>query len=296
VDSSRRIQKQLSNPARFIPPNVVRHAKRIVIVQIRNFKPVKKVMKDIQIFDLTPENIADYGVCGYKDVKKHKELRNKIEWFNEYYPRGLRIKVLFLEKGGYQGMLEYLPGKYAHRPVNADGFMFIHCIWVGFKSEFKEKGYASSLIDECIKDAKKDKMLGVAVVTRKGSFMADNGVFLKKGFEIVDSTEPDFNLLALKFDPGSMTPCFKSDVLNNLDDYKDGLTIMRSPQCPFTEKNVKAILETAEMKFHLKTRLIDLMDSESAQNVPCAFGTFCIIFNGKIINYHPLAIDDLKIL
>lgn len=36
-------------------------------------------MNDIKIIDLTPENIADYGVCGYKDVNKHKELRNKIE-------------------------------------------------------------------------------------------------------------------------------------------------------------------------------------------------------------------------
>lgn len=246
-------------------------------------------MKDIKIFDLTPENIADYGVCGYKDVNKHKELRNKIEWFNEYYPRGLRIKVLFVEKGGYQGMIEYLPGKYAHRPVNADGFMFIHCIWVGFKSEFKGKGYASCLIDECIKGAKENKMLGVAVVTRKGSFMADNRIFLKKGFEIVDSAEPDFNLLAFKFDPGPITPGFKSDVLNDLDDYKDGLTIIRSPQCPYTGKNVNAILETAEKKFQLKTRLVDLKDSESAQDVPCAFGTFCIIYNGKIISYHPIS-------
>ena len=36
-------------------------------------------MTDIQIFDLTPENIADYGICGYKDTKKHLELRRKIE-------------------------------------------------------------------------------------------------------------------------------------------------------------------------------------------------------------------------
>jgi hypothetical protein len=33
---------------------------------------------DIQIIDLTPENIADYDVYGYKDAGKHKELRNKI--------------------------------------------------------------------------------------------------------------------------------------------------------------------------------------------------------------------------
>jgi len=34
-------------------------------------------MSDIEIIDLTPDNIADYGVCGYKDVRKHAELRKK---------------------------------------------------------------------------------------------------------------------------------------------------------------------------------------------------------------------------
>ena len=113
------------------------------------------IMNDMDIIDLTPENISDFGVCGYKDVKKHLELRKKIEWFKEYYPKGLRIKELLSKKGGYQGMLEYIPGKFAHRPVEAEGYMFIHCIFVGFKKEFKGRGFASSLIDECIKDAKK---------------------------------------------------------------------------------------------------------------------------------------------
>ena len=246
-------------------------------------------MTDIQIIDLTPENIANYGVCGYKDVNKHKELRNKIAWFNEYYPKGLRIKIVFSNEGGYQGMLEYLPGKFAHRPVNAEDYMFIHCVFVGFRNEFKGKGFASILIDECIKDAKKAKMQGVAVVTRKGSFMVNKEIFLKKGFEIVDKAEPDFELLAIKFDANSKDPSFKSDMLDNLSEYKNGLTIIRSAQCPYTEKNVKAILESAENKFKLKTKLIDLKDSESAQKTPCAFGTFCIIYNGKIISYHPIS-------
>jgi hypothetical protein len=38
-------------------------------------KLTQKDSTDIQIINLTPENIADYGVCGYKDVKKHIELR-----------------------------------------------------------------------------------------------------------------------------------------------------------------------------------------------------------------------------
>jgi hypothetical protein len=244
---------------------------------------------DIQIIDLTPENIADYGVCGYKDVNKHKELRYKIAWFNEYYSKGLKIKVLISGKGGYQGMLEYLPGKYAHRPVNADDFMFIHCIFVGFKNDFKGRGYASALIDECIKDAKIQKMLGVAVVTRKGAFMVSNEIFLKKGFVVADKAKPDFELLAFKFDKDSIFPSFKSNILDNLDEYKDGLTIIRSAQCPYTEKNVNAIIELAEKKFKIKTKLIDLKDSESAQKTPCAFGTFCLIYNGAIISYHPIS-------
>ena len=244
---------------------------------------------DIKIIDLTPENIADYGVCGYKDAGKHKELRNKIEWFSEYYPKGLRTKVLFSEKGGYQGMIEYLPGKLAHRPVNADGYIFIHCVFVGFKNEFKGKGYASALIDECINDAKAQKMLGVSVVTRKGSFMAGNEIFVKKGFEIVDKAKPDFELLALKFEKESTSPNFKTDILGNLNEYKNGLTIIRSPQCPYTEKNVNAIIESAEKKFKLNTKLINLKDPESAQKTPCAFGTFCIIYNGEVISYHPIS-------
>jgi len=246
-------------------------------------------MNDIQILDLTPENIADYGVCGYKDVKKHLELRKKIEWFKQYYPKGLRIKVILSKKGGYQGMLEYIPGKYAHRPVDAKGYMFIHCVFVGFKKEFKGKGFASSLIYECIADAKEKNMLGVAVVTRKGSFMVNKELFLKKGFQMVDSAKPDFELLVKKFDKKSKNPSFKSNMEDNLKKYQKGLYVLRSPQCPYTEKNVNAILESAKNKFNLKPNLVDLTNSNTVQETPCAFGTFCIIYNGEIISHHPIS-------
>jgi hypothetical protein len=246
-------------------------------------------MNDIQIIDLTPENIADYGVCGYKDVEKHVELRKKIEWFKEYYPKGLRTKIIFSKKCGYQGMLEYIPGKYAHRPVDADGYMFIHCIFVGFKNEFKGKGYASSLIEECIKEAKEKKMLGVAVVTREGSFMVHNDIFLLKGFKVVDNADPDFNLLVKKFDKSAKDPMFKSNRIENLKKYTKGLTVLRSAQCPYTEKNVNAIVESAKKTFKLKTSLIDLEDRIAVQNNPCAFGSFCIIHEGEIISHHPIS-------
>ncbi len=240
---------------------------------------------DAKIIDLTPDNIADYGVCGYKNVEKQLELRRKIDWFKKYYPKGLRIKAVLADKGGYQGMLEYIPGKYAHRPVEADGYMFIHCLFVGFKNEFKHKGYASALIEQCIDEAKKAGMKGVAVVTRKGSFMAKSDIFLKKGFEPVDEAKPDFELLALKFDNKATNPKFKQF---DISPYKEGLTIIRSPQCPYSVKNVEAIMKTAE-KLGLKPRLIDLQNAESAQQTPCAFGTFCIINNGKVLSHHPIS-------
>ncbi len=245
-------------------------------------------MEDVKIINITPENIGEYGVCGYKDVNKHIELRKKIEWFKEFYPKGLRMKIVFSQKGGYQGMLEYIPGKYAHRPVNADGYMFIHCVFVGFKNEYKGKGYALSLLNECITEAKDSEMLGVAVVTRKGPFMVHNDIFLKKGFQIVDNAKPDFELLVLKFDEKSKDPCFKQNMDENLNEYNDGLTIMRSAQCPYTEKNVNAIIESAKI-MNLKTKLVDLQDANAVQNTPCAFGSFCLIYNGKIISHHPIS-------
>lgn len=145
------------------------------------------------------------------------------------------------------------------------------------------------MIEECIKEAKKAKMKGVAVVTRKGPFMAHNDIFLKKGFQMVDNAEPDFELLVKKFDAKSKNPKFKSSMTNSLKKYGKGLTIIRSAQCPYSEKNVNAIMETAKNKLSLKANIVDLKDSNAVQNTPCAFGTFCIIYNGEIISHHPIS-------
>jgi GNAT superfamily N-acetyltransferase len=244
---------------------------------------------DIRIIDLTPDNIADYGVCGYKDVAKHLELRNKIAWFSAYYPKGLRIKAVMSKTGGYQGMLEYVPGEYAHRPVQAAGYLFIHCVFVGFKSAYKGHGMATQLLQDCVDEARAGHYQGVAVVTRKGPFMAHNDIFLKQGFQVVDSAPPDFDLLALKFGEDASNPQFKHAVLNDTSQYAHGLTVMRSFQCPYTEKNVKAILQSAEEDFHIQARVVDLADAQAAQNAPSPFGTFCLIYEGEVLSHHPIS-------
>lgn len=250
-------------------------------------------MENIRIIDTTADNILDYGVCGYKSLKR-PGYPEKIEWLRARFAEGLKIKTLYSGKDGTQGMIEYIPGELCWRPVDALGYMFIHCIFCGFKKEYKNKGYGSKLLNECLRDAQAANKHGVAVVTRKSSFMAGNDIFLKHGFEVVDSAPPDFDLLVKKFDPQAPSPAFKPDMEQRLAQYADGLTIIRADQCPYTVKNVTEISQTAEKTFGIKPHIIDLKTSEEAQNSPCPFGTFCMTHNGEIIAHHPISNGRFK--
>ena len=245
-------------------------------------------MEGIEIIDTNAENIREYGICGYKDIKRAGYLE-KTEWLKDRFPEGMKIKTLYSAKDGTQGMIEYIPGEYCWRPVEASGYMFIHCIFSGFKNIYKGKGYGSLLLNECLKDAKKENMHGVAVVTRKGPFMAGEELFVKNGFESMGTAPPDFKLLVKKFNKNAPAPKFKGDWEGRLSQYGKGLTIIRADQCPYTVKNVREISETAEKAYGIKPNIINLKNCEEAQNSPCAFGTFCIIHNGKVIAYHPIS-------
>jgi len=140
-------------------------------------------------------------------------------------------------------------------------------------------------LNACIEDGQLSEKKGISVVVRKGSFMAKKDIFLKAGFVLADTFPPDFELLTLKFDNKAKEPQFKHFSAKK---YEHGLTIMRSPQCPYSEKNVNAIVKTAE-KMGISVSLIELNDAESAQQSPCAFGTFAIIYNGEMISHHPIS-------
>lgn len=243
----------------------------------------------MEIIDLTPENIADYGVCGYKDAGKHAELRNKIYWFGRYYPEGLRIKALIADDGSCQGMIEYIPGEIAHRPVESEGYLFIHCMFLGFRKEYKGKGYGSALIGTCVEDAKRAGLKGVATVARKGSFMAGKDIFLKNGFHEVDTAPPDFSLVVFPLVESPPLPQFMEDLPGRAGAYGKGITVLRSVQCPYTEKNVRAMLETAREDFGQEARLVDLNTPEEARRCPSPFGAFCLIHDGEIISHHPVS-------
>ena len=245
-------------------------------------------MEKVEIIDTNADNILIYGICGYKNIKR-AGYPEKIEWLKNRFPEGLKIKTLHSDKNGTQGMIEYIPGEYCWRPVEARGYMFIHCIFSGFKNAYKGKGYGTLLLKECLEDAKKKNMYGVSAVTRKGSFMAGKELFLKNSFEVVDTAPPDFELLVKKFNKNAPNPKFKGDWVERLSRYGKGLTIIRAGQCPYTVKNVREIIETAEKKYGIKSNIIELKNYKEAQNSPCPFGIFCIIYDGKVIAHHPIS-------
>ena len=245
-------------------------------------------MDDIRIIDTTENNILDLGICGYKSLKS-EGFPEKVGWLRTRFQEGLKVKTLFSPKDGNQGMIEYIPGQYAWRPVDAGGYMFIHCIFLGFKKAYKGKGLGTRFLQECVAESRENGLTGVAAVTRKGSFMAGKELFLKNGFRVVDRAAPDFELVALFFEEGSPPPRFKPGLDKRLQSYTDGLTIIRADQCPYTVKNVKEIVETAEKNYGLIPSIITLKNHKEAQNSPSPFGTFCIILNGRILTHHPIS-------
>jgi GNAT superfamily N-acetyltransferase len=244
-------------------------------------------MSEVKIVDINLNNVTGFGLCGYKNVKQ-EGYKRKTDWLKKRFKQGMKVKILDSPEDGAVGMIEYVPGEYAWRPVEASGYIFIHCIFVVFK-KLKGKGYGSALVEECLKDAKSRKMHGVAVVTRKGTWMAGKELFVKLGFEVVDTAPPDFELLAKKFKKSAPSPRFKGDWDRRLHKYSKGLTIIRSDQCPYVAKSTSEILETAEYTYGIKPKVIDLKDSKQAQNAPSPFGIFNILLNGKLVADHPIS-------
>ena len=146
------------------------------------------------IIDVNQKNIAKYPPTCFLNPKNEGYLIKR-EWLKKRFAEGMRIKLLYLEnERKCNGFIEYVPGEYAWRAVDARDYMFIHCIWIS-PNKYKKKGYGSILINECVEDAKREGKYGVAVVTSEGPFMAGKALFAKNGFKSVAQAKPSFELM-----------------------------------------------------------------------------------------------------
>ncbi len=146
--------------------------------------------KTYKIVDVNESNLDDYDLFCHKSRKQGQGYQNKVKWIKERFKEGLRLKLLHVQetKRGWtsRGFVEYIPGEYAWRGIDAPAYMVIHCLWVVGKH--KKKGYATKLLEHCLKDAHAQGMGVVAVVVTEGNFLAGRKIYVKNEFEIADET------------------------------------------------------------------------------------------------------------
>ena len=231
--------------------------------------------------DINIDNIEKYELFCKKTKKKLAGYQNKLTWIKNRFNEGLKYKLLIVKENGKEtsrGMIEYIPGEYNWRGIQADGWMVIHCLWVVGKH--KKKGYGRRLIQFALDDAKEAGMYGVVGMTAdKGGWLPKRNLYQNLGFELVDQMEPYFRLYAKSFSENTPKPRFHPILEDKLKKYEEGVTIFYSDQCPYVVDLVNEVKEMSESK---KLKVVKIESCKEAQkNGIYPYGTYCVICNGE---------------
>ena len=117
---------------------------------------------------ITKENIDKEHICC---AMSGKNSIVKKEWLKQRFEEGL-VFYRSAERG--KCFIEYIPAENAWMPIDADGYIYINCLWVS--GSMKGHGYSNDLLNECIRDAKEQEKKGVCILSsegRKKEFLAD---------------------------------------------------------------------------------------------------------------------------
>jgi GNAT superfamily N-acetyltransferase len=239
------------------------------------------------LIDVDAASFDRLPCCGIKSAT-HPGRLQKCRWLHSQTEFGLRAKMLLAPDGEAAGYIEYLPGEFAWRGVEARGYLFIHCVWVFFR-RYQQKGWGRVMVEACLDDAKKSGMSGAAALVRSGPWMADRRLFTACGFEPCDTAPPDYELLVRKFASVAAGPTIRKDGSRKLEKFGRGLTIIRSSQCPHIAKFADDIVEAAEHEYRLKPAVVDLKTCHDAQSAPTPYAVFTLIYNGKLVADHQIS-------
>jgi hypothetical protein len=226
-----------------------------------------------------PDNLADCGIGCVMD-RAHPGFQPKVDWLRRRFDDGLRF-LLCRDRGGKPlAFLEYVPGEHAWRPIDAAGWLFVHCLWV-YPRGRKYPGLGTRLIRACLDEARRADATGVAAMVSDGPWMAGRQVFLRNGFEVL-ATADRFELVAHRRRDGP-DPSFR-DVAGNLAKYR-GLHIVYAPQCPYLPKSAADLADVAaEHGLELNVTVLDTV--RKAQRAPSLYGVFSLIWNGRLLADH----------
>ncbi|MCI8504751.1 MAG: GNAT family N-acetyltransferase [Lachnospiraceae bacterium] len=238
----------------------------------------------MELIKITHDNLEQEHICCAISNNKDIQVRSKKAWLEER----LDEELVFL-KGNVRGkcFIEYIPAEYAWAPIEADGYMYINCLWVS--GQYKGHGYSNLLLDRCIEDSRTKEKNGLVILSskKKRGFLSDPKYMQYKGFEAVDTAAPYFELLYLPFDKNADKPHFNESVKRNHVVDK-GFTLYYTSQCPFTAKYVPLLEELAKVR-NVSFKAVPIQTRGEAQNAPTPFTTFSLFYDGEFITHEILS-------
>jgi len=238
---------------------------------------------------VTKENLEKEHICCAISNNKDVQVASKKAWLSERFDEGL----VFL-KGTERGkcFIEYIPAENAWVPIDADGYMYIDCLWVS--GSFKGHGYSNDLLAECIKDSREKGRKGLCILSsaKKKPFLADPKYLKYKGFEICDESGNGIQLWYLPFEENAAKPSFKACAKDPHTEEK-GFVLYYTSQCPFNAKYVPIVEQTAKEQ-DVAFKAIHLTDKISAQKAPTPVTTYALFCDGEYLTNEQM--NDTKFL
>jgi L-amino acid N-acyltransferase YncA len=246
---------------------------------------------NFELITVDAGNLDEQGFFCYMSKRKAPGYHQKREWLEARFAEGMRLTMVHETGGRTVGFIEYIPGEYAWRAVHAPGYLVIHCLWVVGKG--KGKGYGSVLLQTCLDDARAGNHSGVVMVASDSVWMAKKDIFIKHGFEDVAQAPPSFHLLVNRFGKAPL-PSFPVDWDARAARFGAGLTVIRTPQCPYIEDATNTALEFAKAK-GIPARATSFQSARDVQDrSPSPYGVFGIVLDGRLLSYHYLLPKDFE--
>ena len=238
---------------------------------------------------VTKENLGNEHICCAISNNKDVQVASKKAWLADRFDEGL-VFLKSTERG--KCFIEYIPAENAWNPIEANGYLYINCLWVS--GSFKGHGYSNDLLNECIRDGKATGKLGLCILSaaKKLPFLADPKYLKYKGFSVCDTAENGVQLWYLPFLPEAPLPRFK-DCAKHPHIDESGYVLYYTNQCPFNGKYVP-ILEATAKAHGIPFRAVNLETKFAAQNAPTPITTYALFYNGKYLTNEQM--NDTKFL
>ncbi len=238
---------------------------------------------------LTEENLEKEHICCAISNNNDVQAASKKAWLRDRLAEGL-VFLKSAERG--KCFIEYIPAENAWVPVDADGWMYIDCLWVS--GSLKGHGYSNDLLNACIEDSRKKGKKGLCILAagKKLPFLADPKYLKHKGFTEGDQADNGIRLWYLPFENEASVPKFR-ECAKHPHISEAGYVLYYTHQCPFNAKYVPVVEKTAaENGIPFRAVLID--SREAAQNAPSPVTTYALFYNGKYLTNEQM--NDRKFL